>query len=104
MESIGVIARIDQPTKWCAEMVAIPKKNGSVRICVDLKGLNKGVQCEVHPLPKVDETLAQLIIFRKLDANSGFWQISLSPKSHPLTTLSHHLVVFVSINFLLGYI
>ena len=89
MVSIGVIARIDQPMKWCAGMVAIPKKNGSVCICVDLKRLNKGVQREVHPLPKVDETLAQLTgvkIFSKLDTNSGFWQIPLSPESRPLTT------------------
>ena len=89
MESIGVISRIEQPTQWCAGMVAIPKKNGSVRICVDLKRLNSGVQHEIHPLPKVDETLAQLTggtIFSKLDANSGFWQTPLSPESRPLTT------------------
>ena len=89
MESVGVISRIEQSTQWCAGMVAILKKNGSVRICVDLKQLNKGVQREVHPLPKVDETLAQLTgatVFSKLDANSGFWQIPLSPESRPLTT------------------
>ena len=31
MEFIGVIARIEQSTQWCAGMVAIPKRNGSVR-------------------------------------------------------------------------
>ena len=70
-------------------MVAVPKKNGKLRICVDLKHLNEAVQREVHPLPKVDETLAQLsgaTIFSKLDANSGFWQIPLCPKSRLLTT------------------
>ena len=44
---------------------------------------------EVHPLPKVDETLAQLAgakIYSKLDANSGFWQIPLSQSSRLLTT------------------
>ena len=44
---------------------------------------------EVHPIPRVNEALAQLAgatIFTKLDANSGFWQIPLSPESHPLTT------------------
>ena len=56
-------------------MVAIRKKNGKLRICVDLKHLNEAVLREVHPLPKVDETLAQLsgaTIFSTLDANSGF--------------------------------
>jgi len=44
---------------------------------------------EVYPLPKVDETLAQLsgaTVFSRLDANSGFWQIPLSVDSRLLTT------------------
>ena len=44
---------------------------------------------EVHPLPKVDETLAQLSgakLFSKLDANSGFWKIPLSQNLQHLTT------------------
>ena len=89
MESIGVISRVEEPTQWCAAMVAIPKKNGKLRICVDLKHLNEAVLREVHPLPKVDETLAQLsdaTFFSTLDANSGFWQIPLSEESRPLTT------------------
>ena len=65
-------------TPWCAGMVVFPKKNGKVRICVDLKPLNYSVLREVHPLPKVDETLAQQKIFSKLDANSGFWQIPVT--------------------------
>ena len=51
--------------------------------------LNMSVRREVHPLPKVDDTLAQLTgarLFSKLAANSGFWQISLSPASRLLTT------------------
>ena len=40
---------------------------------------------ERHPLPAVDQTLAQQL-FTKLDANSGFWQIPLAPASSLLTT------------------
>ena len=89
MEEAGIISRVDEPTPWCAGMVVVPKKSGSVRICVDLKPLNESVLREVHPLPKVDETLAQLTgakVFSKLDANSGFWQIPLSEESRLLTT------------------
>ena len=84
METLGVISKVDQPTPWCTGMVVVPKKGGSIRICVDLKPLNKSVLREVHPLPKVDETLAQLNstkMFSRLDANSGFWQIPLSMSS-----------------------
>ena len=60
MEQAGVISKVSEPTPWCAGMVVVPKKSGNVRICVDLKPLNKSVLREVHPLPKVDDTLAQL--------------------------------------------
>ena len=89
MEAMGVIEKVTEPTPWVAGMVVVPKKSGSIRICVDLKPLNESVQREVHPIPKVDETLAQLAgakVFSKLDANSGFWQIPLEEKSKLLTT------------------
>ncbi len=86
MVSQGVIQKIQEPTDWCA---GAPKSNGKVRICVDLTRLNNSVCRERHPLPSVDQVLAQLAgakKFSKLDANSGFWQIPLSPESIPLTT------------------
>ena len=89
MEAMGVIEKVTEPTPWVAGMVVVPKKSGSIRICVDLKPLNESVRREIHPIPKVDETLAQLTgarVFSKLDANSGFWQIPLEEKSKLLTT------------------
>ena len=69
------------PTPWCAGKVVFPKRSRAVRICVDLKPLNKSVLRELHPIPKVDDTLVLFYgatVFSKMDANSGFWQISLS--------------------------
>ena len=89
MEKMGVISRIESPTDWCAGMVVVPKPNKRVRICVDLTKLNENVRRERHPLPAVEQALAQIAgakVFSKLDANSGFWQIPLSPESSPLTT------------------
>ena len=83
------ISKVDEPIEWCAGMVVAPKANGKVRICVDLTKLNESFLREYHPLPSVDHTLAQLAgatIFSKLDANSGFWLIGLSPESAKLTT------------------
>ena len=60
MEATGVISKVDQPTNWCAGMVVVQKKSGNVRICVDMKPLNENVLHEIHPMPHVDDTLAQL--------------------------------------------
>ena len=57
MESQGVKSKVNQPTPWCAGLVAVPKKCGA---CMDLKRLNQCVMREVHSLPKVDNTLAKL--------------------------------------------
>jgi transposase InsO family protein len=89
MEQMKIISKVDEPTSWCAGMVVVPKKQGSLRICVDLKPLNENVLREIHPLPKVEDLLAQLAgakVFSKLDANSGFWQIPLVKSSRLLTT------------------
>ena len=89
MQRLGVIEPVETPTEWCAGMVVVPKTNGRVRICVDLTKLNEEVYRERHPLPAVDQTLAQIAgarLFSKLDANSGFWQIPLASESALLTT------------------
>ena len=46
MEENGVIERITEPIDWCAPMVPVMKRGGGVRICVDLKKLNRAVKRE----------------------------------------------------------
>ena len=75
MEKLGVISRVSEPTEWCAGMVVVPKGSKKVHICVDLTHLDKSVRRERHPLPAVEQSLAQLAgacVFSTLDANSGF--------------------------------
>ena len=84
-----IISKFDEMTEWCAGMVAIPKSNGKVRICVDMTKLNNSNLRELQPLPGVDHVLAQMAgakVFSKLDANSGFWQIGPCEDSAKLTT------------------
>ena len=78
-------------------MVVVPKKDGAVRIYVDLKPVNTIVLCEAHPLPKVDDTLAQLSgakVFSKLDANSRFWHIPIQDQGVSPSDGFHHPILF----------
>ena len=89
MERLGVIERVERPTDWCAPCIVVPKKNGSIRVCIDFTRLNEAVRRELHPLPKTEETLSELGTakrFSKLDANSGYWQMKLEKESQELTT------------------
>ena len=84
---LGVISKVDYPTPWCAGMVVVPKKTREVCICIDLKPLNSNVLREAHPLPAVDETLAQLtgaVIFSELIAASGRFLCQPHPDPLPL--------------------
>ena len=82
-ESLGVISKVDKPTLWCAGIVVILKKTGAIRICVDLKPLNESVLREIHPLPKVDDTLAQL------HGVKVFSKLVVSGRSPSLRSQSH---------------
>ncbi|XP_065182156.1 uncharacterized protein K02A2.6-like [Sycon ciliatum] len=89
MEAADVITKITEPTDWCAPMVPVAKKNGDVRICVDLRRLNASVRRETFILPTVNETLAKLsgaTCFTTLDAAKGFWQVPLDAETAKLTT------------------
>ncbi|KAJ8332613.1 hypothetical protein SKAU_G00424020 [Synaphobranchus kaupii] len=89
IEQLGVISCIEEPTEWCSGMVVAPKKSGEIRICVDLSPLNNAVCREKFVLPSVDQTLgmpSDAVIFSKLDANMGFWQVPLSQECAHYTT------------------
>jgi len=89
MEKLGLIEQVERPTEWCSSCAVVPKKNGTIRICVDFTRLNKANKREYHPLPTSDETLSELgnaRIFSNLDANCGYWQMTLHPDSYHFTT------------------
>ena len=44
MEKTGVIRKVDEPTEWVSLMVVVEKPNGELRICLDLKDLNKEIK------------------------------------------------------------
>jgi hypothetical protein len=46
MLSLGIIEEVTDPTDWCAPMVPVEKQNNEVRVCIDLKRLNKAVKRE----------------------------------------------------------
>ena len=54
------------------------KKDGSMRLCIDYRGLNNITVKDKYPLPRIDEMLDNMRgsrCFTKLDIQQGFHQI-----------------------------
>ena len=91
MEATGVIKKVDVPTQWVNSMVCVEKKNGSVRICLDPRDLNKAVLREHHKIPTLEDIafrFSGMKHFTILDMKHGYWHICLSEKSSLLTTFN----------------
>lgn len=84
-------ALIEEPTEWVNSLVILEKSDKDLRLCIDPKDLNKGIQREHYRLPtKSDITSAMngARYFSKLDASSGFNQIALDEESVKLCTFN----------------
>ena len=79
-------------TKSCSNysspVVAVRKKCGGLRLCVDYRALNKKTVLDRHPLPRVQDAIDSLNgkkWFSLLDQQKAYHQIYLDPESRPLT-------------------
>merc|ERR1711893_475738 len=74
------------------------KKDGSNRICVDYRSLNKATQKDGHPLPRIEDSLDALSeanVYSTLDMTSGYHQVEVAERDRDKTAFvdgrGHHL-------------
>lgn len=82
---------------WISNIVVAKKKDGGLRICVDLRSVNKAIIPDRYPLPTTEELTAQFYgstVFSKLDLRQGYLQVPLHPDSRNLTAFITHKGVF----------
>ena len=71
-----------------APVLFVAKKDGTLRLCVDYRALNKMTIKNRYPLPRIDEMLDRLYqaqFFSKIDLRSGYHQIRIAPEDVPKT-------------------
>lgn len=86
-----------QDTPWISPIVAVPKKDDAVRICVDMRKPNQAIQRIRHLIPTVDGTNLKLTgakVFSKLDMSQAYHQLELEEDSRYITTFSTHVRLF----------
>ena len=73
---------------YSSPAVLIPKKDGSVQFCIDFRKVNKVTEFDAEPMPNMKEGIIKMSghrFFTKMDLSKGYWQVSLSERSKPLT-------------------
>lgn len=74
--------KIIQPSvsPYCARIVPVRKRDGNLRMCIDLRPLNSRVEKQKYPFPLVEDCLSRLAnksVYTLLDLRDSFHQIKV---------------------------
>jgi hypothetical protein len=87
--SKGIIEPSSAP--YGSPVIFVKKKDGSLRMCIDYRALNRITIKNRYPLPRIDDLLDQVSkakYFTSLDLASGYHQIRIRPEDVPKTSFS----------------
>lgn len=91
MKKMDVISKVNKATSWVNRLVIVEKKDGSLRLCLDPKDLNKSIKRE-HYKPPSAETISSKLngkrIFSVIDMSNCYWHKKLDEESSYLCTFN----------------
>ena len=85
--SMGFIRPSISP--WGAPILFVKKKDGSLRLCIDYRQLNRVTIRNQYPLPRIDELFDQLQgsrVYSKIELRSEYHQLRVQEGDVPKTT------------------
>ena len=100
MNKLLAIGCIEQSTSpYASGLVLVRKKNGSLRVCVDYRQVNKDTVPDRYLLPRVDELVdaigrRQGKYFSTMDLMKGYHQVKMEDQSKHKTAFTCHLGLF----------
>ena len=65
---------------WGAPILYVKKKDGTLRLCIDYRQLNKVTVKNKYSLPRIDDLFDQMRgaeVFSKIDLRSGYYQVRI---------------------------
>lgn len=95
MLAVGIIE--PSRSEWCHPVVLVPKKDNSMRFCIDFRYLNANSKFDSYPTPRIDdlvERLGKAKYLTTIDLCKGYWQVPLTKRSRELTAFRTPLGLF----------
>ena len=89
MEELGIIS--PSTSEWSSPIIIVSKPDGSLRLCVDYRNLNRVSKFDAYPMPRIDDILDNLgtaQYITTLDLTKGYWQIPIGEDSREKTAFS----------------
>ena len=86
LQEQGIVVASTSP--WGSPVVPVPKKDGSVRICIDYRKLNEVTESDPFYMVTMEEIIARVggsKVISKLDLAKGFYQIEVDVESRQKT-------------------
>ena len=78
-------------TDWVSPIVVVPKKNGKLRVCVNLKKVNAATIRDNYPLPITEHVLERVAgkqAYSFMDGFLGYNQLGIKPEDQHKTVFS----------------
>lgn len=80
-------------SEYASQVVVVRKKDGSPRICIDYKKINKVCVKDRFPLPLIEDQLDELqdaTTYSTIDLKNGFFHVAVDPESRKYTAFVTH--------------
>jgi len=88
---------IEPCTSEYASPVVVKKKDGTARVCIDYRKINRIIEKDSHPLPLIEDLLDKLQnvrVFSTLDLKNEFFHLPVEKKNRKYTAFVTHSVQY----------
>ena len=86
MLSLGVVE--PSSSDWCSPVVLVPKRDGTIRFCIDFRQVNALSKVDPYPMPRIDELVERLgkaKYISTIDLSRDYWQVPLRERAKEVT-------------------
>jgi hypothetical protein len=102
---MGVVERVTGAHAITSPVVVTKKSDGSYRLCVDLREVNRNTKDYPWPMPDINQLTQHLQgskVFANFDLLKGYWQFPLDSESRRLWTFATHEGLFQPMRVQMG--